>query len=309
MAAPPSRVQPPQAAKGAGTRTVLAVDDEPGVRAFLREALEEDHEYRVLAAEGAAEALLLLEKEDVQVCLLDIRMPGMDGIDCLRRMRALDDRVEVVMLSANTEIARAVEAMRAGAYDYLEKPCELSRLYLVVSKAAEKAALRRQVGHLRRLTNLKADCPMLIAGGKAMAGLLDAVARAAPTDSTVLLEGESGTGKELVAARIHGESLRAGGPFVPIHCGALPGPLLESELFGHEKGAFTGAAERRTGLQEAAEGGTVFLDEVGEMGPEAQVRLLRFHEGGEVRPVGASRPYRVDVRVIAATNRVLAQDV
>src|SRR5256712_2188690 len=236
-----------------------------------------------------------------------MRMPQKEGIDVLRELASFPEAPEVIVMTGFQEVATAVEAMKLGAYDYLTKPTKIEELDIVVRKAAEKGQLLRDNQALRVYAPGAAPFSGILTKSPLMHEVLRVVERVAPTDSSVLVLGESGTGKELVARAIHERSARAERPFVPIHCGALPREVLESELFGHEKGSFTGAVNVKPGLMEMADGGTLFLDEIGDMEPESQVKLLRALETGMFFRVGGTRPRTVDVRIVAATNRDLAE--
>jgi DNA-binding NtrC family response regulator len=287
---------------------VLVADDEKNLRELIvRELGRRGH--ATAAAEDGVAALARLRAEAFDVVILDMKMPGKEGIDVLRELQEFPEHPQVIVMTGFQEVATAVEAMKLGAYDYLTKPTKIEELDVLVRKAAEKGQL------LRENTALRAHAP----GAEPYAGILTTsprmqevlriIERVAPTDSSVLILGESGTGKELVARAIHERSTRATRPFVPIHCGALPREVLESELFGHEKGAFTGAVGAKPGLMELADGGTLFLDEIGEMETESQVKLLRVLETGTFFRVGGTRPRQIDVRLVAATNRDLAEAI
>ncbi len=282
---------------------VLVADDEKNLRELLlRELGRKGH-----AAEGVgdgAAALARLKEEPFDVLLLDLRMPGMEGIELLRALGDLAEPPQVIVMTGYASVPTAIEAMKLGAYDYLTKPAKIEKLDLLIRKAAEKARLLREN---RLLQAREAEAPAgILTRSPKMLEMLRIVERAAPTDSTVLILGESGTGKELVARAVHDRSRRAERPFVAIHCGALPQEILESELFGHEKGAFTGASAAKAGLIELADGGTLFLDEIGEMEQESQVKFLRVLETQTFFRVGGTHPRSVDIRVVAATNQDLA---
>jgi DNA-binding NtrC family response regulator len=281
---------------------VLVVEDE----APLREVVVRELAGRGLSVEGAADlaaARAALAAREFDVLLLDQRLPDGDGADLLREVRAEPPAPEVIVLTAHGSVSGAVEAMRLGAFHYAGKPFVLDEVELLVRRAAEKAVLGRRARALERLAG--GDAGDLVGDAPCMAALRELVARVAATDRPVLVQGETGTGKELVARAIHAGSPRRGGPFVPVNCGAIQEGLLESELFGHERGAFTGADRAREGLFEVADGGTLFLDEIGEMAPALQVKLLRVLEDGEVRRVGSNRSRRVDARLVTATHRDL----
>jgi two-component system response regulator FlrC len=281
---------------------ILVVDDEDGLRAYLVEALAgAGHE--VTAAASVDEALARLASQAFHVVLTDLRMPGPGGMAIVRKVRAEQPETEVIVLTAYGSVDTAVEAMKLGAFDYLQKPIGgPAELRLVVARAVE----RHQLLTARDRAGLDPPAPTLTWGDPTMAPVVEAMRRVGPTQATVLLVGESGTGKEVCARVIHQASTRARGPFVAVNCAALSASLLESELFGHERGAFTGATERRRGRIELADGGTFFLDEVGELLPELQAKLLRAVQERQVERVGSSRTIDVDVRWIAATNRNLA---
>jgi DNA-binding NtrC family response regulator len=285
---------------------VLVADDEKNLRELMvRELTRRGHQ-----ADGVADgeiALARLREGSYDVVVLDMKMPRKEGIEVLRELAGSPDHPQVIVMTGFQEVSTAVEAMKLGAYDYLTKPTKIEELDVIIRKAAEKGQLLRDNVALRsRLPGAEPFGGILTTSPR-MQEVLRMVERVAPTDSAVLILGESGTGKELVARGIHERSHRAARPFVPIHCGALPREVLESELFGHEKGAFTGAVGTKPGLIELADGGTLFLDEIGEMEPESQVRLLRVLESGIFFRVGGTRPRRVDVRLVAATNRDLAE--
>src|SRR5205085_4722466 len=258
------------------------------------------------------ECLDTLRDADYDVVLLDIMMPDMSGLDALREIRKLDDPPEVVMLTADTSLSTGIEAMRHGAYDYLTKPATLDEMEAVLRKADEKRRLVKQNASLRSVaapTNNADEVLPIIHESPLMAALVAQAETAARTDSTVLLTGESGSGKDVLARHIHSQSGRDSAPMITVNCGALPESLFESEFFGHERGAFTGASSLRRGLLEAADGSSLFLDEIGDMPLLMQVKLLHFLEQGRFRRVGSTRDQHADVRIIAATNRDLSADV
>ena len=287
---------------------ILVVDDELGLRHTLSLILGEDGHAVVTAADGAA-GLDAAREADPELVLCDVRMPGLDGFAFLDRYREAGGRALVIMMSAYGDDDAAVEAIRRGAYDFIAKPFRADQVLLVVRKAIEREGLRREVARLEdELEALRAPSGV-VGRSAAIAEVLALAAKVARHPSTVLITGESGTGKELVAHLIHAASPRAAGPFVAVNCGAIPEALLESELFGHARGAFTGATAERRGLFEEAHGGTLFLDELGELPPPLQVKLLRALQEGEVRRVGDNAARTVDVRVVAATARDLEADV
>jgi len=291
----------------AARSVVLIVDDEPGVRAAVKVILEGRCDV-VEAADGTA-ALEIMRRQDVDCCLLDILMPGMDGIEVLGCIKRLDATIEVVLVTAVRTLRTAVEAMRLGAYDYLTKPFPMEELRGAVHGAPERRALRREARYLREGPAWHEGLDELIGGSAAMRRVYELIAQVARTTATVLVSGESGTGKELIARAIHRQGPRRDGPFIAVNCGALPAELLESELFGHERGAFTGAHARKLGKFELADGGTVFLDEVGTLRVDLQPKLLRALQDRVVDRVGGTHTLKVDVRFIAATNVNLRQAV
>jgi two-component system, NtrC family, nitrogen regulation response regulator NtrX len=281
-------------------RHVVVVDDEPNIGRSLRLILEGEG-YRVTVCDSVAAWRPLRNQPGADVYLLDVRLPDGSGIDVLRALKQDDDRAVAVMISGHATIADAVEATRAGAFDFLEKPLARDRVLLVVKNAAEWGAMRRENQRYRELVGEA----RLIGSAPVFEQAVQQASRVARSDVAVLLSGESGTGKELLAAHIHRESAVAAGPFVKVNCAAIPNELIESELFGHEKGAFTGAAGLRRGRFELADGGTIFLDEVGDLHEASQAKLLRVLQDGELQRLGGEQPVRVSVRVISATNRRL----
>jgi len=287
---------------------ILIVDDEEGIRSFIGEVLEDEGHEVTLAAHGER-ALELLAKASFHLMLTDLKMPRVDGMTLLRRARAEHPEMEVIVLTAHGTVEGAVEAMKLGAYDYLQKPLESpTELRLLVERALERRGLRDLAERARPASD-GADGEQLSFADPAMAPVVGALEKVARTDATVLLVGESGTGKEVAARAVHRWSRRAGGPFVAINCAAVADNLLESELFGHEKGAFTGASQRRRGRLELADGGTFFLDEVGELKLELQAKLLRVIQERRFERVGGSATLTADVRWIAATNRDLGAEI
>ncbi len=287
---------------------LLVVDDEHLIRWSLEQNLKKQG-YEVVTAGSGEDALRLVREEQPDLVLLDIQLPGISGIDVLEKIKDHDDDIIVIMVTANSGLENAVNAMRLGAYDYISKPFNLDELAIVVKKALESSDLKQEVVRLR--TETKKNGPPHIVGDspqvKYLMEVLDKVARSEA--STVLVQGESGTGKELVAKWIHYSSNRAEKPFIAINCAAVPATLLESELFGHEKGAFTDAKATKKGLFELADGGTVFLDEIGDMEMGMQAKLLRFLEDRSFRRIGGSRVFTVDVRIISATNKDLQKSI
>jgi two-component system, NtrC family, nitrogen regulation response regulator NtrX len=285
---------------------ILVVDDQPANRDSLRMILEYEG-YDVLEAATGQEGLTLADRESPDLVLLDVKMPGMDGIEVLERLRAANETLPVVMISAHGDIDTAVDAIRKGAIDFLGKPFESNdRLIVTVNGALERARLERENRTLKKAVEGRHQ---MIGESAALEQVMAAIARAAPTNATVLIQGESGVGKELVARTIHRNSLRSRERFVQVNCAAIPEELIESELFGHEKGSFTGATEKQTGKFEQADRGTIFLDEVGDMSPKTQAKVLRVLQEGEVERLGSARTIKVDVRVIAATNKNLEEEI
>jgi len=285
-------------------RKVLIVDDEESMRHLLSVFLR-DHGYAVSAVANGEEALRELAARDYDLVLSDLRMPRMGGLALLREVQQLYPFATFIVMSAYGSYDTALEAMKAGAYDYVSKPFKPDEVLLVLKKAEERERLARENRRLRTELAREYRFDNLVGASPAMAEVLKQVRKVAPLKTTVLLSGESGTGKELVARALHELSPRASLPFVAVNCGAIPSELMESELFGHLKGAFTDATRDKKGLAVEADGGTLFLDEIGELPPSLQVKLLRFLEDEEVRPVGDTRAERVDVRVVAASARDL----
>jgi two-component system, NtrC family, response regulator AtoC len=289
-------------------RTILIVDDEASMRHLLS-AILKDRGYEPRAVSSAEDALKEIAAQDVDLVLTDVRMPGMGGLALVRELQRVAPHVLVVVMSAYGSHEAAVEAMKAGAYDYLSKPFKADEVVLVLRKAEERERLKRENRRLRSELAAEYRPENLVGKSEPMREVLRNVQKVAPQKTTVLVEGESGTGKELVARALHDLSPRASFSFVAVNCGAIPGELMESELFGHAKGAFTDASRAKKGLAEEADGGTLFLDEIGEMPLHLQVKLLRFLQDEEVRPLGDVRPRKVDVRVVAATARSLRKAV
>ena len=284
---------------------LLVADDEPSIR-WLLDRLLRGADHGVTLCEDGRAALAAATAEPFDLAFLDIRMPGLDGLEVLSRLRAETPETAVIVMTAHGSVRAAVEAMQRGAYDYLAKPFDNDEVLLLVERALGARALAREVVELRTGIHEVWEFGALVGKSARMQEVYKTIGRIAGTDVSVLLEGESGTGKEVVARAIPHYSRRAGKPFVAVSCAAIPGTLLESELFGHEKGAFTDAHQRRLGKFELAHGGTVYLDEVGDLGAELQPKLLRVLQEREFERVGGDTPIRVDVRVVAATNRDLA---
>jgi DNA-binding NtrC family response regulator len=287
---------------------ILVVDDEVNARTALAELLR-DEGYDVETAADAFKALGKFPEFAPHVVLTDLKMPGMDGIELVKKLRASEDPPAVVVMTAFGAVQSALDAMRAGAYEYLTKPLNFDELRVVIEKVLDHQALEREARGLRQRVRDKASPANIIGANPLMQRVFEIVDQVAPSKATVLITGESGTGKELIANAIHHRSPRAKGPFIKLHCAALAESLLESELFGHERGAFTGAVGRRDGRFQLADGGTLFLDEIGEISPAIQVKLLRFLQEREFERVGGSQTIQVDVRVIAATNKNLTEEV
>jgi DNA-binding NtrC family response regulator len=286
--------------------TVLVVEDDQSNLESLERLLAREG-YRVLTAPDARAALEVLRKQRAHVVVTDLMMPGLSGLDLLKAIKAISQETEVILMTAYGTVETAVEAMRAGAYDFVEKPLKRVQIAKSVAKATEKASLvaenrtlREEISQLRKRE--------IVGSSPALRQVMEITAQAAPSLATVLILGESGTGKELLARYVHARSQRASGPFVGVNCSAIPESILEAELFGHEKGAFTGAIQKREGRFAQARGGTLFLDEIGELSTSVQVKLLRVLQEGEYEPVGG-RTQRADVRIVAATNRDLAAEV
>jgi two-component system, NtrC family, response regulator AtoC len=289
-------------------KRILVVDDEESIRVALS-ALLMRHGYHVTTAPDGAQALQLLAAEGADVAFVDMRMPGMNGIELIREVAERGLSVTVVVMSAYGSVDNAVEAMQAGAYDYITKPFKTDEVILTLAKAEERENLRRENARLKAEMVGRHDFEGIIARSKAMESVFKMISKVAEFKSTVLVTGESGTGKELVARAIHNSSARAKGPFVAINCGAIPENLLESELFGHKRGAFTDAHTDKPGLFAEAEGGTLLLDEVGELPLSLQVKLLRVLQEGTVRRLGDTKDTKVDARIVAATIRDLGEQV
>ena len=280
---------------------ILVIDDEGAIRDSLRMILEYE-DYQFVGAASGQEGIATVQRERPDLVLLDIKMPGMDGLEVLRKLHALDETLPVIMISGHGTTATAVEAIRSGAVDFLDKPLSSERVIVTLQNALEQSELRSENRELKLAMESKYE---IVGNSTTLRKVLEAVQRAAPTNATVMLLGESGVGKELVARTIHRNSPRAGQRFVQVNCAAIPEELIESELFGHEKGSFTGATEKQIGKFEQADRGTIFLDEVGDMSPKTQAKVLRVLQEQEVERLGSARTIKVDVRVIAATNKDL----
>jgi two-component system, NtrC family, nitrogen regulation response regulator NtrX len=283
---------------------ILVIDDEAAIRDSLRMIIEYEG-YEFAGASSGPEGIALVERESPDLVFLDIKMPGMDGFEVLERIKAVSD-VPVVMISGHGTGATGADAVRRGAFDFIDKPPDTDRILVTIQNALERNRITNEVRQLRRAVEVKHE---MVGDSPAIRQVMEAVRRAAPTNATVLIQGESGVGKELVARAIHRNSLRSRERFVQVNCAAIPEELIESELFGHEKGSFTGATEKQIGKFEQADRGTIFLDEVGDMSLKTQAKVLRVLQEGEVERVGSARTIRVDVRVIAATNKDLDKEI
>lgn len=287
--------------------TVLVVDDEPGARESLEVILEND--YRVLSVGSGQEALEILQRESVDLVLLDVNMPDMDGLAVLRKIREQDEEIDVVMVSALNLARKAVDAIRLGTYDYITKPYEPEDILSTVNRVVSKQKLYKELDFLRKEVEESRGFDEIISQNKTMQEIFQLIKKVAFTTTNVLIMGESGTGKELIARSIHRQGNRRNGPFVAINCAAIPSELMESEMFGHEKGAFTGAHTRTIGKFEYAHGGTLFLDEVSVLRSDLQAKLLRVLQEREIERIGSNKPIKVDIRVISATNTNLEEAV
>src|SRR6266850_7269377 len=287
---------------------VLIVDDDADVGEFLKDALG-GWGYDVTHAPNGREAVGLISHQIFDAALVDIWMPEMDGLQVLDEMKRHDPALEVVMMTGNPMVETAVQALKSGAYDYLIKPLNLDELQHLMQQVLEKRFLSREVHSLRNRLAEHLAVKDLVGNSSGMTRVREVIAKVSDSDSPVLIEGESGTGKELVAVAIHRQSGRSKGPFVPVNCSAIPADLMESEFFGHVRGAFSGAVADALGLFRSADGGTMFLDEVGELPLSLQTKLLRVLQDRKVRPVGSAKTFQVDVRLIAATNRRLDEAV
>ena len=284
---------------------ILVIDDEAAIRDSLRMTLEYEG-YEFLGAATGQEGLALAEREAPDLVLLDVKMPGMDGIEVLERLRNMNDQLPIVVISGHGTISTAVEATKKGAWDFIEKPFASERVLVSLRNALDQRQLRDENRSLKKAVEVRHQ---MIGESGVLSQIMAAISRAAPTNATVLISGESGVGKELVARTIHRNSLRSRERFVQVNCAAIPEELIESELFGHEKGSFTGATEKQMGKFEQADRGTIFLDEVGDMSAKTQAKVLRVLQEGEVERLGSARTIKVDVRVIAATNKNLEEEI
>ncbi|MFI5243779.1 MAG: sigma-54-dependent transcriptional regulator [Gemmatimonadales bacterium] len=286
-------------------RRLLVIDDEQGIRAALTQLLEYEG-YEVRAASSGAEGLTVHEQWKPQLVFLDVKMAGMDGLETLKRLRERDSSAVVVMISGHATIQNAVEATQLGAYDILEKPLDTDRILVTLRNATGRIDLAEENARLKATIESRYE---IVGTSFAIRALIENIEKVADAPARVLISGENGTGKELVARALHRQSPRARKPFVEVNCAAIPGELIESELFGHMKGSFTGAIQDRAGKFEQADGGTLFLDEVGDMSLAAQAKVLRVLQDGDVTRIGGAKPRNVDVRVIAATNKKLEEEI
>lgn len=284
---------------------ILVIDDERSIRNTLKDILEYE-KYEVDLAEDGKQGIEKVRAGEYDIILCDIKMPGLDGIEVLERLVVLAPDTPVVMISGHGNIDTAVESIKKGAFDYIEKPLDLNRLLITIRNAMDKSNLVNETKILKKKVSRKYE---IVGQSKAITEVIEMADRVAPTDARVLITGANGTGKELVARRIHEKSNRSGGPFIEVNCAAIPSELIESELFGHEKGAFTSAVKQRKGKFEQANGGTLFLDEIGDMSLSAQAKVLRALQENVITRVGGDKQIKVDVRVVAATNKNLAQEI
>jgi two-component system nitrogen regulation response regulator NtrX len=284
---------------------ILVIDDEAAIRDSLRMILEYDG-YECLGAANGQDGIAAVERDAPDLVFLDIKMSGMDGLEVLGRLKAIDETLPVIMISGHGTVSTAVEATKLGAFDFIEKPLASERVLVSIKNALDQGRLREENRTLKRAAEVRHQ---MVGDSPALRRVMEAVARAAPTSATVLLQGESGVGKELVARTIHRNSLRSRERFVQVNCAAIPDELIESELFGHEKGSFTGATEKQVGKFEQADRGTIFLDEIGDMSLKTQAKVLRVLQEGEVERLGSSRTIKVDVRVLGATNKDLEEEI
>jgi len=284
---------------------ILVIDDERSIRNTLKDILEYE-KYEVDLAEDGNKGLEMIRAGEYDIVLCDIKMPGLDGIEVLERMVVLAPDTPVVMISGHGNIDTAVDSIKKGAYDYIEKPLDLNRLLITIRNAMDKSTLVTETKILKKKVSKKYE---IVGESKAISEILDMADKVAPTDARVLITGANGSGKELVARRIHEQSNRSSGPFVEVNCAAIPSELIESELFGHEKGAFTSAVKQRLGKFEQANGGTLFLDEIGDMSLSAQAKVLRALQENVISRVGGDKHIKVDVRVVAATNKNLSVEI
>jgi two-component system nitrogen regulation response regulator NtrX len=284
---------------------ILVIDDEKSIRSTLKDILEHEG-FNVELASNGPEALEKFSKSQFDAVLCDIKMPGMDGIEVLEKIQDIANDVPVIMISGHGTIDTAVEAIKKGAFDFIEKPPDLNRLLIAIRNAMDKSTLITETKVLRQKLTTKQE---MVGESEAMKKVREMIDRVAPTDARILITGDNGTGKELVARLLHEKSSRVANPFVEVNCAAIPSELIESELFGHEKGAFTSAIKQRKGKFEHANGGTLFLDEIGDMSLSAQSKVLRALQENRITPVGSDKDIEVNVRIIAATNKNLKEEI
>ena len=284
---------------------ILVIDDERSIRNTLKDILEYE-KYEVDLAEDGNKGIDMIRKNEYDIILCDIKMPGMDGIEALEKIQILSPDTPVVMISGHGNIDTAVDSIKKGAYDFIEKPLDLNRLLITIRNAMDKSNLITETKVLKRKVSKKFQ---IVGSSPAIGKILDMADKVAPTDARVLITGANGTGKELIARRLHDQSNRSSGPFIEVNCAAIPSELIESELFGHEKGAFTSAVKQRKGKFEQANGGTLFLDEIGDMSLSAQAKVLRALQESIITRVGGDKAIKVDVRVVAATNKNLSEEI
>jgi two-component system, NtrC family, nitrogen regulation response regulator NtrX len=287
------------------SRRILVVDDEQGIRGALGQLLEYEG-YEIRTAANAVDGIAEYEKFKPNLVFLDVKMAGIDGLEALRKLKQIDSKAVVVMISGHATIQTAVEATQLGAYDILEKPLDTDRILVTLRNALSHLDLREENSRLKQTIESRYE---MVGKSYAIKALIDRVEKVADTPARVLITGENGTGKELVARAVHRQSARANGPFIEVNCAAIPSELIESELFGHMKGSFTGAITDRAGKFEQANGGTLFLDEIGDMSLAAQAKVLRVLQDGVVTRIGGSKPIQVDVRVLAATNKNVEEEI
>lgn len=284
---------------------ILVIDDERSIRSTLKEVIEYEN-HTVDLAENGIEGLQMVEKNSYDIILCDIKMPEMDGIEVLEKITALNIESQVIMISGHGNIDTAVEAIKKGAFDFVEKPLDLNRLLITIRNALDKSHLMTETRALKRKVSKTYE---MIGESPSITKVKELIEKVAPTEARVLITGKNGTGKELVARWLHEKSNRAGGPFVEVNCAAIPSELIESELFGHEKGAFTSAIKQRIGKFEQANGGTLFLDEIGDMSLSAQAKVLRALQENKISRVGSDKDISVNVRILAATNKEIRKEI
>ena len=287
--------------------TILIVDDEPGARESLEVILEDD--YQLLSVGSGREALETFQKKPIDLILLDVNMPDMDGLTVLRKIKEKDEEIDIIMVSALNQARKAVDSIKLGAYDYITKPYEPEDILSTVNRVISKQKLYRELDFLRREVEESRGFDQIVSQTKTMQEIFQLIKKVAFTSTNILITGESGTGKELIARSIHRQGSRKNGPFVAVNCAAIPSELMESEMFGHEKGAFTGAHTRTIGKFEHSNGGTLFLDEISALRADLQAKLLRVLQEREIERIGSNKPIKVDMRVISATNTNLEDAV